>query len=236
MEGDVEMRTICLHEFKNLFKSIRSVLIILLMSGVTIGIASLMSKFAEQIEELGLGGVYMAGLFALLLIAGPMFVTGLSHDVINKETHSRTIRFLVTKTSRNQIVLGKFLGVLLFWLVCLAISVLLLIPFAKTFYYLELLELIIFISYFVSLSLFLSTVISKPGLTMFVGIILSVALPILGVWGIAAPDNNLLKIINFITPYYYLSLESRLLFYLLLPIFSAILVSSSLFILRRRDL
>lgn len=230
------MITICLHEFKNLFKSIRSVLIILLMLGVTLGTASILGMFTEEIQTSRMGGIYMAGLYALLLITGPLFVTSLSHDVINRETHSRTIRFLVTKTSRDQIVLGKFLGVLLFWFTCLFIFVLLLIPFAKTFYYIELLDLIIFITYFISLSLFLSTIISKPGLTMFIGIILSVILPILGLWGISSPENNVLKIINFITPYYYLSQESTVLVYIMLPIYSALLVISSLFILRRRDL
>lgn len=236
MKGDVEMIAICIHEFKNLFKSIRSVLIILLLLGVTIGTASLLEKFAEEIQEMGLGGIYIAGLYALLMIAGPLFVLGLSHDVINKETHSRTIRFLVTKTSRNQIILGKFLGVLSFWFSCIFISSLLVIPFSGEFYAVELIDLIIFIGYFVALALFLSTAISKPGLTMFIGLLLSIALPVLGIWGILSPENNVLKIISFLTPYYYLGQENTVLTYIMLPVLTVLLVTSSLFMLRRRDL
>lgn len=230
------MLTICLHEFKNLFKSIRSIIIIFLMLSVTLGAASLLERFQQEIQELGMGGVYIIGLFALLMIAGPLFVVSLSHDIINKEIHSRTIRFLVTKVSREKIILGKFFGVFLFWFSCLTISVLLLIPFSKTFYYMELLDLIIFISYFIALVLFLSTVITKPGLTMFIGIVLSLILPILGVWSILTPDNLVLKIVNLATPYYYLSEEGSWLVYVMLPLLTVFLVVASLFILKRRDL
>lgn len=236
MKGDVLMITIGIHEFKNLFKSIRSVLIILLLLGVTLGSASLLENFADEIQEMGLGGIYIAGLYALLLIAGPLFVLGLSHDVINKETHSRTIRFLVTKTSRNQIILGKFFGVLAFWFSCIFISSLLLIPFSGKFYAIELFDLIIFIGYFVALALFLSTIISKPGLTMFIGLLLSIILPVLGMWGILSPENIVLKVITFLTPYYYLGQENMVLTYIMLPLITVLLVISSLFILKRRDL
>lgn len=230
------MLTICLHEFRNLFKSIRSVIILVLMLSVTLGTASLLERFQQEIQEMGLGGIYMAGLFVLFMIAGPLFVVSLSHDIINKEIHSRTTRFLVTKLSREKIIIGKFLGVFLFWFSTLMISVLLLIPFSKTFYYVELLDLIIFVSYFIALVLFLSTAITKPGLTMFIGIVLSLVLPVLGIWSILSPDNIVLKIINFATPYYYLGEEGGWLVYLMLPLLTVFLVVASLLIFKRRDL
>lgn len=236
MKGDISMITIGIHEFKNLFKSIRSVLIILLLLVATLGSASIMDNFSDEIQEMGLDGIYIAGLYALLVIAGPLFVLGLSHDVINKEIHSRTIRFLVTKTSRNQIVLGKFLGILAFWFFCIFISSLLLIPFSGKFYIVEIFDLVIFIGYFIALALFLSTVISKPGLTMFIGLLLSIILPVLGMWGILSPENFILKVISLITPYYYLGLENKVVTYIVLPLITALLVIGSLSILKRRDL
>jgi ABC-2 type transport system permease protein len=230
------MITICSQEFKSLFKSVRSVIIIILLLGVTLGTATLLGKFEAEIQEVGLGGIYVAGLFALLMISGPLFVIGLSHDVINKETHSRTMRFLVTKATRQSIVLGKFMGIWLFWLTCLIIPILLLIPFAKTFYYMELISLVIFMSYFIALALFLSCLINKPALTLFIGIVLSIIFPIIGFWGILSPENNYLNVINFIAPYYYLTEDSGILGYIMLPLFTLLLVVGSLFILKRRDL
>jgi ABC-2 type transport system permease protein len=109
--------------------------------------------------------------------------------MINREIHLRTMRFLVTKTTRDKIILGKFLGVSFFWFICLFIAISLTIPFSKQFYFIQLLKTMIFVTYFVSLSLFLSTVFNKPSLSMFVGIVLAIALPIIGFWSIVSENN-----------------------------------------------
>ena len=228
------MLAICLREFKSLFKSIRSIFIIIIILGVTVGSAKMLSNFGNELQELGLEDAYMAGLFIILMLAGPLFVTSLSHDVINGETHSRTMRFLVTKISRDKIVIGKFLGVSLFWFVCILASLILVVPFANTFYFAEFAESFIFITYFVALSLFLSTVISKPGLSMFIGIVLSIAIPVLGTIGIVRDDLILIKIFSYITPYYYIGQEQTMYVYFI-PILSLGFLLASVMILRKRD-
>ena len=120
-------------EFISLFKGIKSIMIIviflvtsyysakfsnLLMSGI-----ELTAKEAEHIHTVGL--------LTLLFLFGQLFVMGLSHDSINRETHERTIRFLVTRTSRTSIIFGKFFGIWLFWFVCLIVSFLLISIFAQ---------------------------------------------------------------------------------------------------------
>ncbi|CAM5517432.1 hypothetical protein [Bacillus safensis FO-36b] [Bacillus safensis subsp. safensis] len=112
------MFAIGLNEFKALFKSIRSILIIIVIIGITTGTAKILSQFSNRsLKSLGLGdNAYVGGLMVLLFIAAPLFVTSLAHNVINKEVYSRTVRFLVTKTSRSNIIVGKFLGNLLFGL------------------------------------------------------------------------------------------------------------------------
>lgn len=234
MKGDVTMTTICLREFKSLFKSVRSIIIIVFMMGVTLGSAKLLSNFSSELEEVGLDNAYMAGLYILLLLVGPLFVTSLSHDVINRETHSRTMRFLVTKLSRDKIVIGKFLGVSLFWFVCILVSLILVIPFAKTFYYFEVIQSTIFITYFVALFLFFSTIISKPGLSMFLGIVLSILLPILGIWGMVSKDLIFLKIFSYITPYYYVGQDQSFYVFFIL-ILTFVFLFASIKMIRKRD-
>lgn len=228
------MTTICLREFKSLFKSIRSIIIIIFMLGVTLGSAKLLSKWSSELQDVGLDNAYMGGLYILLLLAGPIFVTSLSHDVINRETHSRTMRFLVTKLSRDEIVIGKFLGVSLFWFVCILLSLIMLIPFAKTFYFAELIESVIFITYFVALFLFISTLINKPGLSIFLGIILSITLPVLGIWGMVSKEIIFLRIFSYLTPYFYVGQEQSFYVYFI-PILSLVFLLSSIIILRKRD-
>lgn len=234
MEGDVNMTAICLREFKSLFKSVRSIIIIFILLGGTLGTAKLLSQFNSELKEFGLDNAYVAGLFFLLLVLGPLFVTSLSHDVINRETHSRTIRFLVTKLSRDKIVIAKFLGISFFWFICIFVSLLLLIPFSKTFYFFDLIVAFLFITYFIALSLLFSTVISKPGLSMFIGITLSIAFPILGFWGMLSKDLIVLKIFSYVTPYFYVGQEET--FYVFfIPIWTLLFLITSVIINRRRD-
>lgn len=229
------MFTICLKEFSRSFNSIRSVIIIATIFGITIGIARLVHSFKGQLEEFGLGGeAYTGGLIILLLLVGPLFVTSLSHNVLNKEVESRTIRFIVTKTPRRNVVIGKFLGMILFWFICLFIAFLLLIPYTKAFYFQEFMESFIFIAYFVGLFLFLSTLINRSSMTMFVGVMLAMALPVIGLWSIGT-ENVFIKAISYVTPYFYYSQDSAFYPYLV-AVFPLLFITLSLLIFRKKDL
>lgn len=75
------MLAVCFREFKSLFKSIRSLIIIGVIFGVTLGAAKLVSSFQRQLQELGLGdSAYATGLLILILIASPSLYP-LSHTV-----------------------------------------------------------------------------------------------------------------------------------------------------------
>lgn len=229
------MFTICLKEFNSLFKSIRSIIIICTVLGVTVGAAKLISTFEAQLEGFGLGdNAYAGGLLVLLFLAGPLFVTSLSHNIVNKEVDSRTIRFIATKTSRENVIVGKFMGIILFWSLCLFIALVLVIPFSKSFYFLELIQSIIFISYFVGFTLLLSTIINRPSMTMFIGIMIAVVLPVLGLWSIGS-ENLIITIISYITPYFYYSQEKTFYTYFV-AFFPLLFVVLSLLIMRKKDL
>ncbi|WP_214745699.1 MULTISPECIES: ABC transporter permease subunit [unclassified Exiguobacterium] len=229
------MFAITLREFKSLFQSIRAILIIVVLFGVTIGSAKLVSQFKEQLSDLGLGdNAYIIGLMLLLFLASPLFVTSISHSSVNKEIESKTIRFLATKTSRENIILGKFLGNVSFWVLCLTVALLLIVPFSKSFSIVDLIQSIIFVSYFIGLSLFLSTVVNSSAMTMFVGIFISIALPVIGMWSLIS-KNVIVDTLSYLTPYYYYTQENTAYTYLVL-IHIAVFVIASLMIFKRRDL
>lgn len=229
------MFAITLREFKSLFQSIRAILIIVVLFGVTIGSAKLVSQFKEQLSDLGLGdNAYIIGLMLLLFLASPLFVTSISHSSVNKEIESKTIRFLATKTSRENIIFGKFLGNVSFWVLCLTVALLLIVPFSKSFPIVDLIQSIIFVSYFIGLSLFLSTVVNSSAMTMFVGIFISIALPVIGMWSLIS-KNVIVDTLSYLTPYYYYTQENTAYTYLVL-IHIAVFVIASLMIFKRRDL
>ncbi|KQS45294.1 ABC transporter permease [Exiguobacterium sp. Leaf196] len=229
------MFAITLREFKSLFQSIRAILIIVVLFGVTTGSAKLVSQFKEQLSDLGLGNnAYIIGLMLLLFLAAPLFVTSISHSSVNKEIESKTIRFLATKTSRENIIFGKFLGNVSFWVLCLTVAFILIVPFSKSFHFVDLIQSIIFVSYFIGLSLFLSTVVNNSSMTMFVGIFISIALPVIGMWSLIS-KNVIVDTLSYLTPYYYYTQENTAYTYLVL-IHIAVFVLTTLIIFKRRDL
>ncbi len=156
-------------EFKNLFKSFKSLVVISIILGVTLGSAKLISIFQSQLHQLGMNdSPYATGLLIIILLASPLFIFALSHNAINEEYRSRTIRFIATKTSRENIIFGIFRDFIL--LDCLFNNS---CNFINLFFWSFLFFRINTINHlcvlFYRLTILLSTVISRPGITGFLG-------------------------------------------------------------------
>ncbi|WP_414055017.1 ABC transporter permease subunit [Macrococcus equi] len=228
------MLAIALKEFTNLFKSIKSIIVILMIFSATIGIAKLLKMFQTQLKAMGLGdNPNSVGLLLIIFIFGPIFVFILSHNIVNDEMKSRTIRFLVTKTTRNNIIIGKFLGVLAFWFIILFITIIILALYTKSFYFIDMIHCITFLSYFIALALLLSVIIDNPVLSNFIGLALSIIISGLGFWSILS-EKLFLKLFSYLTPYYFLKHDNGLVFCTL--IHTLILLMISLLVFKRRDL
>jgi len=176
--------------------------------------------------------IHTVGLLILILFFGQLFVMGLSHDSLNRETHERTIRFLVTRTSRTSIILGKFLGIWLFWLICLTTSFLLTSIFSQKIDVFIFTQTMSLLTYQIGLTILLSVLIPKPGFTMFLGIMVGVAFPIIGLW-VSFTSNVWVSWIKFITPYYYLIREDYT--FLVIIILAGIMLVIANLIFKRRE-
>lgn len=192
-------------EFFSLFKGIKSIMIIVILLVTSYYSAKFSNLLTSEIDLTAkeAENIYTIGLLALLFLFGQLFVMGLSHDTMNRETHERTIRFLVTRTSRSSIVLGKFFGIWLFWFVCLTVSFLLISIFAKKIDVFIFLQIMSLLTYQIALTILFSVLIPKPGFTMFLGTVLGLTFPILGLW-LTFTSNVWVSWLKFITPFYYL--------------------------------
>lgn len=227
------MLAITLRVFKDLFKSVKSILLIIFILAVTLTVAFILNKYNVKNETIGIGNdIYATGLMVLIYLFSPFFVSSLSHDIVNREIDSKTIRFLATKTSRENIILGKFFGIFLFWCVCIFITVLTIVPFSRSFQISSFLESILFVTYFIGFTLFLSTLIQKTTTSMFVGIISSFSFTIVGIWSIFS-ENVILKSISYLTPYSYVY-KGEFLF--MIPLLSLVFVLGSIILIRKKDL
>ncbi|MEW9110749.1 ABC transporter permease subunit [Cytobacillus gottheilii] len=228
------MFVISKREFFSLFKSIKSIIII----AILLATAYYSSKFSNALTNLvdftadEMNYVHTIGLLSLLLLFGQLFVLGLSHDCINRETHERTMRFLVTRTSRLSILFGKFLGIVLFWTVCVTISFLIISIFARQFDFFSFFQVMSLLIYQISLTILLSTIIPKPGITMFLGILLGIAFPIFGMW-ITFTSNEWVSWLKYVTPFYYLEHDNYL--FLIINLLAAFLLFISAAIFTRRE-
>lgn len=221
-------------EFFSLFKGIKSIIVIALLLVTSYYSAKfsnlLMSeiKFTASESE----NIYVVGPVVLILLFGLLFVMGLSHNTVNQEMHERTMRFLVTRTSRTSIIFGKFFGIWLFWFVCLFVSFLVTSVFAKK------IDLFIFsqtmsvLTYQIALTILLSVLIPKPGFTMFLGMVIGIVFPIFGFW-VTLTSNVFVNWIKFFTPYYYLERDDYS--FLLIDVLAGIMILLANLAFKRRE-
>ncbi|MCT2346626.1 ABC transporter permease [Niallia taxi] len=221
-------------EFLQLCKGVKSVLIILLFLVTSYYSA----KFAEPLAEVTemtakeAAQAHVAGLMFLILIFGQLFVTSLSHDSINREIHERTMRFLVTKTTRLSILLGKFLGIWMFWFVSLFLSYLIISIITKKVSILMFSQTMSLLTFQVAFVLLLSVLIRSPGITMFFGIISSLIFPIIGGW-LMLTSNPAISWLKYITPYYYMEKEDYK--FLIIFVFAAVLIYLADLVFKRKE-
>ncbi|MBA4536340.1 ABC transporter permease subunit [Bacillus aquiflavi] len=228
------MWAICFNEFKGHFKSIKSIIVIAIIFGVTFLSADFMTNVAVQLELEELGTDRFAiGAFFMIFVFGFIFITGLSHDLINREVSTRTMRFLVTKTSRTKILLGKYFGVWLFWLFCIFTSFILITIISKNFLWSGIIENMIFISAALALNLIFSILIPKPSVSMFFGIVFALVFPVISFWAIY-DERLFIHWFKFFTPYYYSTIGHS---YFLINIgYTVVLLLIAIKLFERRDL
>ena len=101
-------------------------------------------------------------------------------------------------------MVGKLLGTFLFWFVTISISYIIIYFISGSWYIESYLQIIVFLFYVVSLVLFIATIITKSKLTMFLGTILGIVFPILGLLVITI-NKWYLRPFKYVLPYKYLN-------------------------------
>lgn len=224
------MLAIATKEFIEMTKSFKSLFIIAILVLTSYFMSSFVSK---NLVSLGADtNSYVSATRFLILLFGFLFVLMLSHDLISRETSTKTIRFLITKTSRTNIILGKFLGVAAFWLFSLGISITIVSFFAKDFLWFTFLQLYSFLIFAVGLCLLISTLAKTTGMSMLLGLAISFIAPVFGIWSMFS-EKAWLKPFKLFLPYQYQIKENGL---VLIPlVIGFIFVSISIWYFKRGD-
>ncbi|VWX38640.1 ABC transporter permease [Exiguobacterium oxidotolerans] len=221
------------NEFFHTFKSFKSIAIVLFFTLTSFLTATYLANHPELLGDVGNDSAYTSSIKFLIFFLGFLFVFAVSHDIINREIDYQTIRLLVSKTSRFNIIAGKFIGSFLFWVYSTSISFLIVSLYAKSWFFLDYLTVITVLFFITCFNVLLSTVLTRPSMTMFAGILLGILCPVLGFWA-AFSNNWYLLPFKYLLPYYYVVESGR---YLVVPFLLGLLfLTASYFMFTRRDL
>jgi ABC-2 type transport system permease protein len=221
-------------EFLHLFSGFKSLIIIALLLITSYYSAKFSSFLASDIKLSAkeAENIHVFGLLFIIILFGQLFIMGLSHDVMNRELHERTMRFLVSRTSRLSIVIGKFIGIWAYWFVCIVVAHILISIFSHKFDLFIFSQLMSLLTYQIALTLLLSIIIPKPGFTMFLGVIIGLIFPILSFW-LTITSNKWFSWMKYGNPHYYLNREDFT--FLVIPVLAGLMVSISYLLFKRRD-
>ncbi|KAB8130308.1 ABC transporter permease subunit [Gracilibacillus oryzae] len=229
------MLAICKREFIQSFKGIKSIIIIaifLLTAYYSADFSDLLLSLSDDFTSEEKQIIHTVGISFLIMFLGMLFVMGLSHDIVNREMHERTIRFLVTRTSRTSIIVGKFLGIALFWFVCLLTSFVIISIFVHRFDLITLFQSASLAIYYSAFTVLLSVLIPKPSITMFLSIVIGIAFPILNGW-VSLTSNVWVSWLKYLFPFYYV--EEQNYSFLVVLLLAGVMVGIALLVFRRRE-
>lgn len=135
-------------EFLSTVKSTRTIIII----SIFVLFSYSMSKYIIGVSASVTSGMSAAysSIRLLVFLMGYLFVSILSHSTLNKEIETGSIKFVASKISRNQIILGKLAGIFLFWLICLTSSFVVISLMTRQLDISALIVLLITIFYYIS--------------------------------------------------------------------------------------
>ncbi|WP_010289499.1 ABC transporter permease [Kurthia massiliensis] len=227
------MLAIAKQEFWQLTKNIKSIVMIALLLLASYYFARNGQTFAEII---GMGAendnaLYATGLMMMVLFTGPLFVMALSHDIINREISSRTIRFLLTRTSADRIVWGKFIGVCAFWLFCIVLAVAVIAITSHTFSPLIFATILCLLISEITIAFVVSIVITKPRMSMFIGIVIGIAFPIVS-YAVELTDKWWGKL-RYVSPMHYIQNDNWEM--IALPLVSVVIIFAAVQLFKRGE-
>jgi len=226
--------TICMNEFKQLFKSTKSILTIVIIFILSTFVSSLPFIAAHQEKWELAKDPYSIGNELVISLFGFFLIFLLSHDILSREIHLKTIRFLVSKTTRLNIIIGKYLGLMLFWLSCIMTTYVLNMVISHRFLFSDALKILTFISVGISCALFLSMLFPTPQKSMFVGMLFSFLFPIVSMISVLSSER-MIHWFQYMTPYYYARWSEPLTYVLMNTALTVILLIGTALLFQRRD-
>lgn len=168
------MYTVAVEELRRMLKSIRATIIITVFVTFSYILSTNISTFSEPTTE------NYSSIRLLVFILGYVFVSISSNNCVNHELETGSIKFILSKIKRYQFILGKFIGIFLFWFICISATFFIISSLTYQINFFIWFMLLCVITYYISFCILLSTSINNSAITNFLGLILGLIFPIVG--------------------------------------------------------
>ena len=115
------MKAVFQRECRHQLLSFKSIFFILLFIVLGVSLEQLFS--AVSIDIGGIDNKTYAGSFYVIIklaviLFGYLFSSILSHSCINREMENKSARLVISKISRTEYIVGKYLANIMFWIIC----------------------------------------------------------------------------------------------------------------------
>ncbi len=210
------MKSIYLSNLKKEIKSIKAIIV----SALFILVSFLIAKYSGSLSIFSDGNSpAIETLFGIYAFLGFLFSSILFSGIICREVETETLRYITPYLSRRKIYFTKFLVMMTYFLLIILVSLVTLFAIRGEIFLpiQDLVNIIIFFAYTESLVLLISTISNSERLASLLGIVFSIAFPIIFAFSYFK-ENILLKIVNWILPYKYLEDDWEILVLLLLSL------------------
>ncbi|MFL2142041.1 MULTISPECIES: ABC transporter permease [Ruoffia] len=212
------MIPVALEELKHILKSIRTIVIILIFVLFSYGMSSTLSNITSTGDSIAAA---YSSIRLLVFILGYMFVSTVSNSCINREIETGSIKFVLSKINKQQFIIGKFIGIFLFWFICIGTSFTV-ISFLTNQVDLSILFMLMsVVTYYISLCVLLSVLVSKSSTTNFIGLIMGIFFPIVGLW--VTLSNEWYNFFMYFFPYEYILKDG---YFIVVPVLISIIYLS----------
>ena len=116
-----KMKAVFQRECRHQLLSFKSIFFILLFIVLGVSLEQLFS--AVSIDIGGIDNKTYAGSFYVIIklaviLFGYLFSSILSHSCINREMENKSARLVISKISRTEYIVGKYLANIMFWIIC----------------------------------------------------------------------------------------------------------------------
>ncbi|WP_187820442.1 ABC transporter permease [Pasteuria penetrans] len=200
------MLTIWRHECSLRTRGLQLLALVAILVGISIALSTQYTSFLQSsLGPLPLQGLALRILHLLIMLFGFLLVLTLSHGSMERDLQSGRLRLYLTRLSYGEVILGKFLGILTFWIITVTMGFLILSLFYSPGSWYDLSNMYAILVFSTGITILLSSHFRNSSSILLIGMVLWLALITLG---LTRQINQTTTTLHWITPMFWVDRDN----------------------------